>query len=145
MPGKRINRRTIYIGDDLNTMLENGSVGGANPSSRINRMAARYATFVQELAPQRWTDGDWQAVITAMQGMTINQPFDAMVLGIRLKQNAKLKGADSAVSTLAYRVENLRLSELLAVVDIAERAIAAGATGREVLRAWLQENLAGIT
>jgi len=63
-----------------------------------------------------------------------------MVLGVRLKQFAKLKGGDSAAGTLVYKVESLRLAELLAVVDIAERAIAAGASAPESLTEWLQVN-----
>jgi len=140
MSEKRISRRTIYVGDALNTMLTTGSVAGTSHSERLDRLAARYAAIVQEMAPQRWSVGDWLTVISALKGMTVNQPLDAMVLGVRLKQFAKLKGGDSAAGTLVYKVESLRLAELLAVVDIAERAIAAGASAPESLTEWLQVN-----
>lgn len=141
MADERIHRRTLYIGDDLNAMLENGSVAGANPSERINRLAARYAAMVQEMLPQRWSAGDWSLVVQAVGEMTLSKPCDAMVLSVRLKQMAKLRAAGSDVSALAYRVDNLRLPELLAVVDVAERIIAAGATQPDAMTEWLQAHL----
>jgi len=140
MTDSRIPRRSLYIGDDLNTMLENGSVSGANPSERINRLAARYAAMVKDVLPQRWSANDWGTVVQALGDMAITKPFDAMVLSVRLKQMAKQKSAGSDTGALAYRVENLTLSEVLAIVDVAERILAAGATRPEALAEWLQSN-----
>jgi len=143
MTDKRITRRTLYIGDDLNAMLDNGRVAGASASERINRLAARYAAMVKELVPQRWSASDWAIVVKALGDVTINKPFDAMVLSVRLKQMSKQKLVGSDISALAYRVDNLSLQEALAVVDVAERILAAGVTQPEALAEWLHTN--GVT
>ena len=55
-------RTTIYIGEALRAMLDDGRVEGDSVSERLDRLAARYASLVHELLPQRWSVSDWRTV-----------------------------------------------------------------------------------
>ena len=55
-------RITLYIGEALRAMLDDGRVEGGSVSERVDRLAARYASLVHELLPQRWSVSDWRTV-----------------------------------------------------------------------------------
>jgi len=132
-------RRTITVGNGLAEFIQAGGVKGKTVSGRIERMAARYAAMVQDLIPTRWTVNDFVLLVEIAQSIELSFPGDASMVAVRLRRLAKDREVSTAeYSALAFRVENLRLAEQIAVIDLAERAIAAGATTRAELVGWLQ-------
>jgi len=133
------DRRTISIGDSLGYFLKSGSARAKSVSGRIDRLAARYQVLVKDLIPMRWSVADWLLVVQVTGEFELAVASDAPVLAVRLRQLAKTRGSSNEIGSLAYRVENLKLGEQLAAIDLAERAIAAGATSSEKLSEWLHQ------
>lgn len=131
------NRTTIFVGRHLKDMLKSGRVQGDSLSGRIDRMADRYACLIRDHVPSRWSASDWWCLVSVIRELRIERPTDALQVGLRLRQLSKERHAGPEFGTLAYRFEALRLTEQLAVVDVAERAAAAGATSVESLAAFL--------
>ena len=134
-----IDRRTITVAAALDTFIDGGGTKGKNVSQRIERMADRYASMVRDLVPTRWTVADWVLVVQTAAEFELNLAADAAILGVRLRQLAKTKPTFPELGSLAYRVENLKLAEQLAVIDVAERAAKSGATDSEKLSEWLHQ------
>jgi hypothetical protein len=133
-------RRTITIGPALDAFIQSGGTKGKAVSLRIERLADRYAAMVRDLAPPRLSLTDWELVVQTVNEFELSQAADALILAVRFRQLAKAKPAAQEFSSLAYRLENLKLAELLALIDVAERAIHAGATNSEKLSEWLRQN-----
>lgn len=133
-------RTTIYIGEALRAMLDDGRVEGDSVSERLDRLAARYATLVNELLPQRWSVSDWRTVVQVVAETRIARPTDAPVVGVRLKQLSKAPQAGTSdLAGVAYRFENLKLAEQVAVIDLAERVLHAGDDSLEAVGAFLDQ------
>jgi hypothetical protein len=133
------NRTTIFIGPHLRELLASGRVQGDSVSGRIDRLADRYASLIRELVPSRWSVADWHCLTTVIRELRVERATDALLIGLRLRQLSKERHAASEVGSLAYRFESLRLTDQLAVLDVAERAIAAGTSNVESLAAFLTE------
>lgn len=124
-------RRSIYIRDHLERLLASSRVPGKSDSQRIDRLAARYDILAREALPKRLelTANELVLLAEIVRGIDLTDPDMACMLPVKLQQRAG-EHRDTAVdpSSLAYRLRNLRLSELLAVIDLCERVLSEDGT-----------------
>lgn len=129
-PTKRKAKRTsLYLGPHLREFLESGRVRGKSDSDRMDRLARRYAFLLQEAAPKRFmiTPPELQVLASFIADWTIDNPADAPLLAIRLQQaldkQTQYPGVD--LGSLAYRVKTAKPVEVISLIDVVERFIAA--------------------
>ncbi|OJW34685.1 MAG: hypothetical protein BGO50_10520 [Rhodanobacter sp. 67-28] len=125
-------RRSIYKRDNLLRLLASGRVPGRSDSIRIDRLAARYEILVSEALPKRLqlTAPEVLLLTELVTQLDIGNPDHVFMLPLKVGQavgQGRALGADA--EGLAYRLRNLRHSELLAVVDLAE--VVLGRAARE--------------
>lgn len=122
-PHKVDPRKSIYIHKQLEAMLATGRVSGRTASQRIERLVARYNVLVREAFPKRLelTSPELQLLAEIVAHTDLTEPDAAYILPAKIQAAGDAgagQGADA--SGLAYRLRNLKLGELLAVVDIVE-------------------------
>ena len=139
MNDQRVMRRTIYVGDSLHGLIASGRVLGETVSERLDRLADRYTSMITDLVPTRWHVHDWLVIAQVISEVQVARATDASVVSVRLRQLSKKPGASPETGALAYRFENLKLAEQLAVIDVAERAKQADVATQDAMSKWLAE------
>lgn len=133
-------RTSIYIQDATETFLGSGAVRAPNFSERIGRVVDRYTTMVSELFPSRVSAADWSKIVFVVADMTLAKPADVVGIAARLKTINKQRHPIGDVSQLTYRLSDMSLPELIAVVDVAERLIHANCRTPEEIAVWLSDH-----
>jgi hypothetical protein len=105
-------RTTIFLGPSLRAIRNND--GGSNFSARLESVAARYQAIIAETLPKNLTIDEWRAIFPIIHGTTFAQPGDAFLLPLRLK---------AAGSALAYKLEALKLPELVAIIEAGQNLL----------------------
>lgn len=102
-------RTTIFLGPSLKALRDTDPAG--NFSSRLEQVAQRYQAMLAESVPKTLSVDDWRTLFPILQTTTFAQPGDAFLLALRLK---------SAGSPLAYKLEAMKLAELIAIIELGQ-------------------------
>lgn len=140
---KEYPRTSVYINEHLKQLRDSGAVRAGNFSEQLDRLAQRYIVLVDNLLPARMSAEDWSKVIVVVREMSGEFAADAASIPFRLRHINKQRHPIGDVSSLAIRLEQMKLPELLAVQDLAERLIHAGSVAPDEIKAWLAENHIG--
>lgn len=106
-------RTTIFLGDHLRELRRRRP---DNFSRALDTLAARYEAVVAELLP-RLTTEEWRLLLPVIQSASFDQPGDAYLLPLRLKDHP-----------IRYKLETMKLPELLAIIEAGQDYLAHGHT-----------------
>lgn len=106
-------RSTVILGPALRDLRRVDAAG--NFSARLESVTSRYSAIIADLIPKSLTTEDWRTMFPVLQATTFAQPGDAFLLTLRLK---------AAGSSLAYKLETMKLAELIAIVEAGQAFLA---------------------
>lgn len=151
-----IHRTSITLGRALTGFLASGRVRAPSASARIERLAQRYTWAIDDLAtrlPAMFSPAEWRVILQTITAMELDARERRDDLAAHLRERARtarnatrpdLASPGCDLASLSSRVEVMRPAEQLALLDVAERLLAAhGAEpADEAIRSWLQQQMA---
>jgi len=106
-------RSTVILGPTLRTIR--GTDTSGNFSARLEAVASRYQAIIADATPKTLSVEEWRTLFPILQATTFAQPGDAFLLPLRLR---------AAGASLAYKLEAMKLTELLAIIEAGQQFIA---------------------
>lgn len=107
-------RTTIFLGHSLRSLRAEDPA--KNFSARLESAIGRYQAILADLMPKTLSVDDWKALLPILKATTFDQPGDAFLLPLRLKS--------AGGGTLAYKLEGMKLGELLAIIEAGQAFLA---------------------
>lgn len=116
-------RSTLFLGPTLRSIKQHNT--SASFSARVENIAARYLAITKELTP-KLPLADWKAVLEIIKTTSFHQPGDAYLLPLRAKS--------AHLSSLTYRLEAMKLPELIAIIETGESFLAENPIDDQAIR-----------